>query len=198
MNKIDFNFDEIDWEEVLIKLNAFTLKLTKKFHWSRDNSDSFLKGKEVKDYVNDAIESFLRNPEKFNPAKGDLIKYLCYNIIRTLVGNDARSKENMSTLNISNDEDNSSLYTDLSLPLIETFFDQNIDFSNIMIEIENSLSKDKIAENIFMCERYHGMKRREIILEFNYSDNDYDNGKRRMQTILNNIAQKFQLKSQSI
>lgn len=203
MSRVDNNFDDINWVEVILKLNAFTHKLTKNSNWFRGNSDSFLMGKEVNDYVNDAIEKYLKNPEKYNPLKGDLIKYLCWNIIRTLVGNDLRSKENKTTLDILNnsilqDDDSDSLYEERNFPLIETFFDQNIDYSNIIAEINNDLAKDEIAENIYMCERNYGMKRREIIQEFNYTDSDYDNGKRRMQTILNRIAHKFQIQTQNL
>lgn len=195
---------DIDWEEIILKLESFTRSLVEKKAWFRGKgTTSYLKGKEVEDYVFDAIEKYLRNPDKYDPERGTLVKYLQYNLIRSLVSNDSTSLENQSSkdvfsfeVNMENVDENTGSYIDSIFPCVDAFFDQNIDYNEILKEIEENVSKDKIVEEIYFGERFDGMKRAEIIKEFNMTDKEFDNGKRRMQTILNNVAKKYNLNKQ--
>src|SRR4051812_11566167 len=87
--------NSIDWEDIIVRLEAFTRSLLKKQHWFHGGAiDSFLKGKEMRDYVYEGIGRFLKHPEKYDSSKGDLVSYLKFNLIRSLVSNDVTSDEN--------------------------------------------------------------------------------------------------------
>lgn len=202
----DINDEEkpIEWKKVIASLQTFTRKWVEGLAWFRGGkTKSFVKGKGIDDYVSDAIEKYLRNPENFNPEKGNLIDYLKFNLIRSMVSNDIRLIENRLTLDVfsmgekTNDEDLVS-YLDSILPFAEALFDQEIDYKVIMDEIEIEVSKDKIVEEIYLGERSFNLKRSEIIAEFKMSEKEFDNGKRRMQTILKNIASKYDLNKTSV
>lgn len=188
----------IDWEEVILHLQTFTRSLANGKGWFRgDETTVYLRGKEIDDYVFDAIGIYLRNPEKFDPNKGSLIKYLCYNIIRNLVRHDLVSAENRSTIDVfayqndNEDEDESSPYLDAILPKAEVFFDQEIDFTEVMNYIELETKGDSIVENIFLGISGYGLKRAEIIKEFGMTPVEYDNGMRRLITIRNKAANNY-------
>lgn len=189
---------DIDWEEVILRLQTFTRSLANGKGWFRgEETTVYLRGKEIDDYVFDAIEIYLRNPEKFDPSKGSLIKYLCYSIIRNLVRNDLVSAENRTTSDVfayqndSENEDESAVYLDAILPHAEVFFDQEIDFTEVMNYIESETKGDSVVENIFLGISGYGLKRAEIIKEFDMSPVEYDNGMRRLITIRNKAAKKY-------
>lgn len=191
---------EIDWEEVILRLQTFTRTLANGKGWFRgDETTVYLKGKAIDDYVFEAIEIYLRNPEKFDPNKGSLIKYLCYSIIRNLVRHDLVSAENRTTNDVfayqneNEDEDDSIPYLDAILPHAEVFFDQEIDFKEVMSYIESEVKGDAIVENIFLGISGYAMKRAEIIKEFSMTPIEYDNGMRRLITIRNKAAKKYDI-----
>jgi len=64
--------------------------------------------------------------------------------------------------------------------------------------IEKEAKGDKIAEDIVLGICFNGLKRREVIEEFNMSDKEFDNGMRRLKTILNRAVKRFDLKTQSL
>lgn len=200
------NNQPVDWEEVIYRLQAFTRSCVKGKGWFRGGKTSvFLSGKEIDDYVYGAIEKYLRSPEKHDPSKGSLIDYLNYNIVRTLVSNDLVSKENRTSQdvfsmaeNLDEDEDDNGSYLDRILPFAGAFFDQEIDFNEVMTHIENEIKGDSIAEGIFLAVYSYGMKRREVIAEFKMTEDDYDNGLRRLKTVFNNAATKYDLKTKSL
>src|SRR5665213_911546 len=106
--------DAINWDDLYLQLYAYTDHLLKARSWFRkDKTDSYLKGKQVHDYIQDAIEKYLLEPEKYDPSSGrSLVTYLKWHIIRSAVGNDVRSPENQTSSDIlssdsteSNDED---------------------------------------------------------------------------------------------
>jgi hypothetical protein len=193
--------DDIDWEDILPKLFAFTHKLLGSLTWFRGKkTDSFLKGKEVHDYVYEAIERFLQNPEKFKPEKGrSLENYLKFHIIRTLVGNDVVSEENKTSQSVipnALEDDSEESLVDL-YPSIEATFDQQIDYDNVMDYLSEQVKGDRTVENIFMGICHFGLKRGEIITEFEMGSNEYANGVRRLNTILRTAATIFQLKAKA-
>jgi hypothetical protein len=211
--------NDIDWEEITLRLQAFTHSLVSKRKWFRKShiikkdsknegefkkESTYLKGKEVNDYVNEAIARYLKNPEKHDPQNGSLVDYLNLNIIRSLVINDLVSSENKTSkdlsypVNLEDDEADSGAYLDRMLPFSETYFDEEIDFDTILGFIESEVKGDTIAEEIFFGVCINGLKRREVIKEFNRSENDFDNGMRRLKTILQKAAKKFDLKPQSL
>jgi len=61
--------EPINWEDIYVQLYAYTDKLLKAYTWFRkDQTDSYLKGKQIHDYVAGAIENFLREPDKYDPS----------------------------------------------------------------------------------------------------------------------------------
>jgi len=194
----------IDWEEVILCLQVYTRSLVKDKGWFRGKETTvYLKGKQIDDYVFEAIEKYLRNPEKFDPKKRSLIEYLKKHIIRSLVANDLTSAENRTSsdvfafINDSDEEDDSS-YLDSILPYAEALFDQEIDFIEIMNYIESEVKGDPIVENIFLGISGYGLKRAEIITEFNLTPIEFDNGMRRLNTIRNKAAKKYDIKKTSL
>src|SRR6185312_4172185 len=205
MNSQKAENTNIDWEEVILCLQSFTRALVKGKGWFRGGETSvFLKGQEIEDYIFEAIERYLRNPEKHKPEKGSLINYLKFNLIRSLVTNDLVSAENRTSSDIFNyesenfDEENSATYLDSIFPYAEAFFDQEIDFNEVMKYLENEVKNDTIVENIFLGICCYGLKRREITEEFAMTEKDYDNGMRRFNTIKNNTVLKFDLKNRKL
>jgi hypothetical protein len=196
----------IDWEEIILKLQSFTRTLVNGKGWFRGGkTKTFLKGKEIEDYIFGAIEKYLRNPEKHDPLRGSLIDYLKFNLIRSMVSNDLVSAENKTSKNYfaiadnkAGEEDNTNLYLDTILPCVEAYFDQEIDYKEIMNSIETEVKGDKIAEEIFLGVCCYNLKRREVIEEFKMTEIDFDNGMRRLKTILNNTAKKYDLNKQSV
>lgn len=194
--------DAIDWDEIYVQLYAYTHSLLKTKTWFRGKkADSFGKGKQVGDYVSEAIEKYLTHPEKYNPELDrSLVNYIKLHIIRTLVGNDAKSKENKlnkDVYGISSDkkesDDNAGTYLDSVLPFAEALFDQEVDYNEIMNTIEKNVGDDEEAGNIFLG-KISGMKRREIMQDFGMSGGEYDNGMRRLQTIFNGVIKDYELK----
>jgi len=196
--------ETIDLGELYLQLYAFTDDFLKTRTFFRGaGSTSFLAGKEVHDYVMDGIEKYLRNPEKFNPSSGrSLLNYIRLHIIRTLIGNDLRSAENRLSKDLfafeDRDEEKDVDYVETMLPHVETYFDEEMDYEKIMAHVEDAIKGDKTAEEIFLGITGYGLKRREIISEFGMAETEYNNGIRRLQTVLKNTALQFKLKQTSL
>lgn len=195
----------IDWEDVILQLQSYTRFIVNDKGWFRGRKTStYIKGQEIDDYVYEAIGKYLKNPEKYDPNKGTLILYLKYNLIRSLVSNDLVSAENTNTNDVfgiadrkEDEDDGAGSYLDATLPYAEVFFDERLDYKLIMADIEKEVASDKIVEEIFLGTRTYGLQRRQVIEEFKMTEQDFDNGMRRLTTILNNVAKKFDLKKQS-
>jgi len=189
--------EPINWENIYVKLYAYTDQLLKAYSWFRKGSDSYLQGKQVHDYVAEAIEKYLRSPEKYDPSSGrSLVTYLKWHIIRSSVGNDVRSAENITSSAIlsNNDsgEDGDPFCTiEALLPFVEAGFDQQIDYKKVLTDIENELQNDEVAKMIFEEVRCNGMDRRDVIKKYEVTDKDFDNGMKRMKTVLRKIAKRY-------
>ena len=71
------------------------------------------------------------------------------------------------------------------------------DWGAALEHASKKLQGDKDVENIFMGLCLYDLKRRDIIKEFSMTEGQYDNGLRRLKTILKNTAQQFNLKSKA-
>jgi hypothetical protein len=201
----DINTEEPDWESIIIILQAYTRGLIKGKTWFRGKDpESYLKGKEIDDYVYEAIGRYLKNPEKFDSSKGILTDYLKFNVIRSLVANDIRSDENKTTKDVFgiadnlNDENIADNYLESVLPFVEAFFDQQVDYDKVMGDIAEMVEGESEVEQIFVSVYGYGMKRREVIKEFEMSEETYDNAFRRLKTIIKNTVKKFDLTEHKI
>jgi len=190
-----------EWEGIILRLQSYTRLLVKGKGWFRGNeTTTFLSGKEIDDYVFEAIGRYLKNPEKHDPAKRSLVEYLKKHVIRSLVSNDLVSAENKTSSDVfayeneKEDEDDSIPFLDSILPLAEVFFEQEIDYKEVMKYIESEAKGDVNVENIFLGLAGYGLKRAEIIKEFDMTPIEYDNGMRRLITIRNKAAKKYDIK----
>jgi hypothetical protein len=190
-----------EWEDIILRLQAYTRMLVKEKGWFRGiDAGSYISGKEIDDYVFEAIGRFLKNPEKYDPTKRSLVEYLKKHIIRSLVNNDLVSLENQTSSDVfsveseGEDEDDSSSFLDSILPHTEEFFDQEMDFNEIMDYIESEAKGDKQVEEIFLGLVGYGMKRAEIIEEFGMTSVEYDNAMRRLITIRKKAIKKYDIK----
>jgi hypothetical protein len=199
------NQANIDWEEIIVRLTAFTRSWTRGKPWFRgETTATFLMGKEVEDYVFAAIGKYLEEPEKFDPDKGELLEYLKYNLVRSFVANDLRKKENNQTDDIfaedneEGDDETSSSYSERVLPYTAALFPDDIDYNAIKEYIEKEVQDDADAENIFLGIYTYGMKRREVIEEFTMTAVVFDNGMRRLTTVINRAAAHFNKNTQTV
>jgi hypothetical protein len=191
--------DGIDWEDIILRLTAFTKAWTNGREWFRGpGTDTFVAGKKVEDYVFEAIGRYLEFPEKHDPKLGDLAEYLKYQVIRSLVGNDLRKKENTETADIfrydddpDEDDGDNVPYSERIMPYTAASFSDDIDYTVIKEYIEGEIGNDKDAENIYTGIYIEGMKRGEIIEEMGMSPGQFDNGMRRLNTILKRAASHF-------
>ncbi len=194
----------IDWEDIILRLIAFTRSWVRGKPWFRgEKTTTFLMGKEVEDYVFAAIGRFLDQPEKFDPAKGELLEYLEYNLVRSFIANDLRKKENNQTDDIfaddeDDDNESSSSYSERVLPYTEALFPDDIDYNAIKEYIEKEVQGDTDAENIFLGIYTYGMKRREVIEEFTMTAVAFDNAMRRLNTVINRTANHFNKNNQTV
>lgn len=189
-----------DWKDIILRLQAYTRMLVKGKGWFRGSDiGTYISGKEIDDYVFEAIGRYLKNPEKHDPSKRTLVEYLKKHVIRSLVSNDVKSTENRTSTDLfpseSENKDNETLDTfiDAILPKVDAFFDEEIDYGKIMSSIESETKGDEYVENIFLginC----GMKRADIIDEFGMTTSDYDNAMRRLITIRKKVAQTYNIK----
>lgn len=196
MAKANFNIDNVDWEGALVQLTAFAHYLTSTYTWFRgEDTAVFIGGQEAADYATEAIVRFMEAPEKFDPQKGDLLTYLKYNIVRTLIGNDARKKENSKTDDIwerdDEEEESTTPYSERLLPCIEASFPDDIDYETITTYVQSEIEGDKELEDVFLCTYLEGMKRTDAIEYLNMSDNKYDNAHRRLKTVFKKAAKHF-------
>lgn len=196
MTKVVFNVDDVDWEGTLLQLTAFAHSLASSYDWFRGEDTSvFRGGKESVDYATEAITRFLKAPEKFDPERGDFLKYLKYSIVRNLVGNDAKSDENSHTDDIykwdDGDDENSVSYSERMMPLVAASFPDDIDYEAIRDYVQKEIAGDTEMEEVFLGTYLEGMNRADVIKDFNMSDQTYDNAHRRLKTVFKKAAKHF-------
>ena len=84
------------------------------------------------------------------------------------------------------------------LPYSAALFPDDIDYSAIKEFIEKEVQGDNDAENIFLGIYTYGMKRREVIEEFTMTAVVFDNGMRRLTTVINRAAAHFNKNTQTV
>jgi hypothetical protein len=200
MNPLTAGLSDQEWESIITQLKAFFRAFTRDKHWFRGpDTETFLKGKSIDDYVYEAIGRYLRNPEKFDQRKGTLIDYLKYNLLRGLISNDLTNKENEKTKAVYENvlrhdaDDHSTAYYDRLVPITEALFNDEIDYDIIMDNIQEAVKKNTICENIFLGLYLYGMTRAQVIEEFGMTAQEYDNGNRRLKTIIRTVALKYNI-----
>ena len=185
----------VDWDDLYKQLYSFAYGLLSTKSWYRGQTDSYVGGKQVHDYVSGAIEKYVTHPKKFDASKGDLVQYLKYNLVRSLISNDARCAENRTTSDLSivrDQEESPKNYLDALAPAVNEYFDDDVDYHTIVSCMESALEGDETAKEIFLG-LVSGLKREDIIQEFKMTAKQFDNGMRRLKTVQKEIAQKFNI-----
>jgi hypothetical protein len=187
-----------EWGGIVLQLKAFFRYFTRDKHWFRGSkSDIHVHGMSMDDYVYETIAKYFEHPEKFNPAKGTLIDYLRYNVLRSLVSNHLRSKENERLAPLYEDilqedaNDDPSKYLERLAPLTHALFDDDLDYEAMLTDIQDAVKDDPTCEAIYLGLYLDDMKRADVILDFGISANDFDNGHKRLKTIFRKIALKY-------
>lgn len=200
--------EEINWKSILPQLYAFALEMVKNKPWFRHQGDeTTIAGQQAKDYVHSAIEKYMLQPGSFDPTRGTLVNYLKFSLIRGAISNDAKKHENTHTNDVFGEarrrsggeqgDETEISYLDRMLPHVEASFDTKYDYDQIMKHIGRECEEDKVVSDI-LCGLYeHNLKRREIINKYKMSAKDFDNGKRRLQTIIDNTRKKFKIDTHS-
>ena len=185
----------IDWDDVYIRLCAVAQRMISAKSWCRGHSGSCVGGKEASDYAAEAIERYCADPEKFVAAKGDLFNYLAFNLMRSLISNDAKSKENRTSSDLSrigNEDKDINNYADALAPAVNEYFDDAVDYHTILRAVEAALEGDETAKEVFLG-LVSGLKRADIIHEFKMTAKQFDNANRRINTARKQIAHKVNL-----
>jgi len=195
MNLIDLSQQE--WDDLYGQLLAFADFTLQHKRWFRKTKDSsFLKGKMAHDYVVEAVTRHLEHPEKYDPTKRTLLRYLQKHILKTLIYDDAVSKENKGSIDavgarldcggeyIVNIED--------MLPAADALFDDELDYNQIIGEIKEGITQDQPALVIFdaICQ---GTPRKDVIEEQGWTKNIYDNGMKRLDRVRLRVAEKYHI-----
>ena len=186
-----------DWNKIYLQLFAYAHQLLKVHHWFRGKQiDSFIAGKQPHDYVMDAIEKYLEEPGKFDPTcNRSLVNYLKYHIIRQSISNDSKCAENRTSSDVfrPREYEEDSDFVDLVLPHFEGHFDDDMDLKEILNKVSEEVRKDPILAKIFEGACKERLKRGEVMKTYELSESEYDNGFKRLSTILKRIAKKFDL-----
>ncbi|WP_129020677.1 sigma factor [Edaphocola flava] len=190
--------DTVFWENVITQLLAYADQLLKTHAWFRGKaSDTSIKGRQAEDYVQETIARYLDDPDNYDPSKGELIKYLKYYILRRLVSNDSKSLENTVNIDLfgwKNDDLESDMeFWEKLMPVEDCDFDSNIDFEQILNDICHNLVDDPECTVIFNLTRKNGYKRREVIREVSFTEDQFDNAMKRLNRILKKVAKKYSI-----
>jgi hypothetical protein len=170
---------DAEWLPIIDALQTYTRQLAQGKQWFRGKqTEVYLKGKEINDYVYEAIGRLLQHPEKFDAAKGSLIEYLQLNLIRGLVANDIRNAENKTSAEVFGKADQLA---------------EANDYDQVMKFLEEKVKDDPDVEKLFYGFSL-GMKRESILEEFNMSERDYMNAYRRYKTVKKQAITQFDLK----
>lgn len=172
------NTEEIDWDDIYPKLLAFTHYRIANIVWYK-GANNLPKGYKAEDLVMEAINRFLNYPDKFDGKKGNLINYLKFNVINSLISQLRVSAENKTSTDTYEVEIlNKSLSVDL---------DSNLDITIIKEEIEKQIEDDTLLYNIFYFRYYEEYQRSEICDELGIATREYDNTMRRLRRIVEKI-----------
>ena len=174
------------WVEVINRLNAFAEDQISLYNWFR-GKDALPQGYTSEDFTQEAILAYLAEPSMYDPEKGEFLAFLKYYILRRLVFNLSSSAENKKSRDVfrldSIDEDGVVKYENY-LPTELLNVESDLDFEKLTDAIIEQLNGQPLLENIFEGLFINHLKRSEICKKHNITENDYDNGVRRLGTIL--------------
>lgn len=198
---VDLDLEKPENEKLLANLYAYSRGLYNRFYNTEVNHE----GKSFKDYVHDAIEKHLRGKDKFDASRGTLNFHLKMNVIRRDIVNDlplevrkAYQKRKEAT---PEEEEMIHIIQEVQayidpedLPSVD-FALESFDNARIFKAIEDEINDD-VVERIYLAvvqDKYQFNEREEICTEYDMSTADFDNGKRRLLTIVRRVFKKFDI-----
>jgi hypothetical protein len=147
-------------------------------------------GYTTEDFTQEAIFRYLEVPKTYNPSKGKFLSFLKYYILRRLVSNLNVLAENQQSIDLYqnnlNDDDDEVNYEDY-LPGTTSDIEIEIDYNSYVDYIIERIDGETVLENIFEGIFINNLKRREICEHYDISEQDYDNGVRRLNTIIKTL-----------
>ena len=143
-----------DWNKLYLNLYVYADQLLKFKRWFRGKgTDSYHQGKQAHDYVQDAIEKYLLEPEKFNPNLRSLEGYLKKHLILQAITNDSNLLENRISSDIfknhHTDNNGDDKFLDYLLPYENTLFDGQMDLDQIMDHMSEQIKEDQLLVKLF-------------------------------------------------
>lgn len=193
MTSPPFDFSSPQGIIVLRSLYSFSDGLFRRLFKTEVNS----KGKSAKDYVNDALVKHLLGKDKYDPARGPLDHHLKKNVIMQAQFNDLRKhlKNKMESISVDGGlgEDEALVLDEYRLGKTVPALEES-DMKVIFSTIEESIKDDPVVEGIYLAvfyDIYEISDRKEICQACNLQENEFDNGKRRLKTVLNSVYRKY-------
>lgn len=202
MPEIDFESTE---NKILLRnLYAYSRGLYGQLY----KDDRNWKGKGFEDYVHDAIEKHLLGHDNYNAGKGPLEYHLKYHVIKQALTNDlppAVKKKYADYRKMTDEEREMSTQSTVREPEpidpdelgIASLVVNNIDSAQLFKELELEINGDEVVAQIYLAvvhDKYEFSDRAEICEECGISSNDFDNGKRRLLTILRRVFKRLNVK----
>ena len=113
-----------------------------------------------------------------------------------MVSNDITCSENKTGLDVfaddlSSDESYEN-YLEALLPVTVALIDEQMDYDTVMKYIEEKSANDETIQEILLGLEM-GMKRREIVEEIGMTTQAYDNGMKRLNTLIKSAINHFNL-----
>jgi RNA polymerase sigma factor (sigma-70 family) len=182
------NIDYSEWEKIIINLTAFAQMQIKTYKWA---NNLLPKGYTVEDFVMETIMTFLENPKQYEPEKSKLTYYLKTCILRRLISNASKSKDNTARITIEFNPSDEDSNLENYFPIFDNTIEDDIDEKNILSEIENMVKSDTEIEEIYFSLQL-GLKRREACEELQISPNEYTNRLKRLKRKIDKLIEEFQ------
>ena len=184
---------EISKEE-LVKIYSRLVYTAKAFLRFRKGSLKSI-GKEAEDYASESLLSYFEDPTKYVPGKGrSLTGYLINHKLRHLVSDDFRDRKRDQQANLffkfkDRDELDETLY------LLDLFLDEEIDFEQIVKQVNTKLreKREEILVNVYEARYINVMKPADVRAQFGLTTKEYANAIAKIQRILDKVIQEYRL-----
>ena len=180
-----------NWTLITKRMTVYAEYLKMKKHWNTNDKD-LAKGQTTKSLVHEAIVKVYTGVRTWNREKEpDLVRFLCSNVLRSMIYNLSVSKENQlnnpALVRVGNDE---SLFDD-PVPLVETYadadnFENEIFAQELLATMNSKLTKDPDASIVFQ-EMLKGKQNIAIADDLGLSVREVENVKKRVRAALKEI-----------
>lgn len=196
----EINLEQEELKKLLRNLYAYSRGYYSKLY----QVDPNWKGKGFKDYVHDALEKYLGGNDNFDSKRGPLEYHLKYHLIKQAITNDLPPdvrkayaeyrKKTQDELEMGQQKTSvDPAHIDPDELSIVSLVVNNMDSEDLLKQIESEINGDTAMEQIYLAvvyDKYEFSERAEICRDFDLSLNDFDNGKRRLMTILRRVFKK--------